>query len=465
MNSKLKIISQNARRLLIGKALELVSIASDDNLVRLSRILEKLTRDPYHVDILKRFRQAIKGNPGYVQAVRRINNLNPSVKRKLISNLIINSMIISAEKREEIDKLEAWRPPSLLVIDVTDRCNLRCDGCWAGAYHSKEGDISYELLNRIMREAKELGIYFITLAGGEPFIRDDIMRLFREHNDIYFLVYTNGICITKNIAKGIAELGNVAPAISVEGLEKETDARRGNGVHKRILWVMKNLRKEGVLFGFSTMITRHNSENASSDEFIDFYIKQGCCFGWYFQYIPIGRNPNTALMSTPEQRNRLRERTFKIRETKPILVGDFWNDGMLAGGCIAGGRRYIHITNKGDAEPCVFAHFSVDNIKNKSLKQVINSDFFKAIRKAQPYSANKNLLAPCMIIDHPHVLRGICKKYRAKPTQARGESLIEDPKITDFLDNYSKEFKAITGPIWETRHKACCEHWFGKESY
>ena len=43
---------------------------------------------------------------------------------------------------------------------------------------------------------------------------------------------------------------------------------------------------------------------------------------------------------------------------------DFWNDGIYTKGCIPGGKRYFHINARGDAEPCAFVHFAVDNVKN-----------------------------------------------------------------------------------------------------
>jgi len=163
-------------------------------------------------------------------------------------------------------------------------------------------------------------------------------------------------------------LGNAAPAISIEGFEKETDARRGEGTFKRIMEAMDNLRNAGVPFGFSATPTKLNIETLMSDEFIDLMIEKGCSIGWFFQYVPIGRKPDVSLMATPEQRFRLRRRSIEIRNTKPIFIGDFWNDGPYVGGCICGARQagYFHINCHGDVEPCVFLQFSVDNIKDKN---------------------------------------------------------------------------------------------------
>lgn len=75
------------------------------------------------------------------------------------------------------------------------------------------------------------------------------------------------------------------------------------------------------------------------------------------------------LMITPEQRAYLAERVPFLRTHKPIQIADFWNDGELVEGCIAGGRMYLHINAKGEVEPCAFVHFAVDNINEKSLER------------------------------------------------------------------------------------------------
>ncbi len=97
---------------------------------------------------------------------------------------------------------------------------------------------------------------------------------------------------------------------------------------------------------------------------------------------PIGRGPDPNLMSTPEQRNRLREAVWRAGKTKPLFIGDFWNDGPLARRCMAGGRAYFHINVHGDYEPCVFQQFALDNVRDKSIREVIESDCFRDIREA-----------------------------------------------------------------------------------
>ncbi|MCM8764186.1 MAG: radical SAM protein, partial [Candidatus Omnitrophica bacterium] len=218
--------------------------------------------------------------------------------------------------------------------------------------------------------------------------------------------------------------------------------------YEKLLEAWKNLRDNGVLFGFSATCTRYNAEVIYSDEFIDFIIEQGALFGWYFQYIPVGRKPDTSMMATPQQRAWVREKLQHIRNTKPIILADFWNDGHLAGGCIAGGRVYFHINALGNIEPCVFTHFTKDNIKDTTIRQALQSNLFKEIQKNQPYS--KNLMCPCMIIDNPQVLRNIVAKTGAQPSYPGAEAIITENAA--FLDQYAKEIHALWDPVWVEKY-------------
>jgi len=455
-------IKDAAKKAVITQLATMALNASDENIRRSTFIAEKLSSDDRVKGWIRAIRAMLeKKNVAYniIQGMKRA--LSDNSKKKLVGNMFVNFGIIAKELRKEKEKELGFYPPTLIVIDVTERCNLKCPGCWAANCKDSE-DLPMEVLDRVMEEAKELGIYFITLAGGEPFIRKDMLDFFKRHDDMYFQVYTNGTCITEEMAKQLGELGNVAPAISVEGLKEETDKRRGEGIYDRVSKTMEWLKKYGVLVGISTMATKNNIELIGSEKFVDHWMEKGAKFGWFFQYIPIGRCPDVNIMATPEQRVKLRKDVEKIRDTKPFFIGDFWNDGPYVKGCMAGGANYFHITNKGNVEPCVFSHFYVDNIKDKSIVEVLNSDFFKAIRKSHPHSDNKNLLAPCMIIDRPHVLRGLVKHYGAKGSHDDEMQLLEDPKVVEHLTKYSKRVKELTDPEWEGEYHHWYDFWFGK---
>jgi len=379
----------------------------------------------------------------------RWSQFHPHVRKRFIENLFGNLLLFSKEKHRYTNGiLGDW--PIIMVISPTMRCNLKCIGCYSANY-SWEDKISTREFDRILTEAKELGIYFVVVSGGEPYMRHDLLDMFAKHSDMIFLTYTNSTIIhNKNLAPKLAELGNVMPAISVEGFEKETDYRRGKGVFQKIISTMEALRDEGVMFGFSATPMRHNNELLVSDDFIDFYLDKGVFFGWYFNYVPVGRDPDPSLMPTVQQRLHRYNRIREIRATKPILAADFWCDGPLTHGCLSAGRTYFHINADGGVEPCVFHQFSVDNILGKPLIEVLNSPYFQYMRQA--VEAERNTLRPCPIIDRPNILRKAVAKFHPMPSQPGFDALLYGD-TAKALDEYAVELKRVFDPVWEERVK------------
>ena len=423
---------------------------SDENLLRWINFFKKngcgYERD---IQVLEDSLEGKRKRIPYLNLLKAVLSLeSANAKFMFHKNIIYNAGIKGNLKRTEFEKRNGFQSPLFLVISPTMNCNLRCNGCYAGNYDRESLD--YGLVNNIIKEGKSIGTYFYVLSGGEVFTwKDDgrsIFNLFESHQDAYFLIYTNGTLIDKKTAKRMEQAGNVALALSVEGFEKETDSRRGKGVWKKVLQAMDNLAERGMFFGYSSMVTKGNEELISSDEFVDFYYDRGCRFGWYFQFLPIGKDPDVEMMATPEQREHLRMRADEIRDRKRnFSIGDFWNDGCLMDGCIAAGKKYVHINSNGDVEPCAFVHFAVDNIEVKSLEEVLKSDFFRNIRSRQPYS--NNLYAPCMIIDNPQILREAAGVEDVRPTHVGAECVVRDAEITTYLDDYSRRVHELTDAL------------------
>lgn len=372
---------------------------------------------------------------------------HPNVIHRLLYNWAINNMLLGIPRQQQLSNELGFNVPRLILIDPTSACNLRCEGCWAGEYESDM--LEAELFDRVLREAKELGIYWIIISGGEPFMYPHLFELAAKHDDMAFMIYTNGTLIDDAVADRIIEVGNISPVLSLEGWEEHTDRRRGKGIFKRVVAAMDRLKERGAIFGVSITATRENVDEVISDGFVDFLVEKGVRYGWIFHYIPIGRNPNPDLMLTLEQRAYLVERVPYIRTHWPLFVTDFWNDGEATQGCIAGGRGYFHITASGAVEPCAFIHFSVDNIRDKSLQDVLKSPLFTAFQKRQPFC--DDYLLPCPLIDVPTGLREIVAESGARPTHEGADTVLAG-EIGDFLDRRSAAWAAI---VKDMRAKRC----------
>jgi MoaA/NifB/PqqE/SkfB family radical SAM enzyme len=420
-------------------ALKLMSSMSEEKWMKLVHPLiarQSMPEAAIMIDLM--LRRLHKGFP----------TLSKNVRDKFVQNFIVKPYTLYAPRRKHFYEQNGYEMPSLMVISPTMKCNLNCYGCYAGDYKKGE-DLDFSVVNRVLNEAKSMGIFFFVISGGEPNAWPHLVEMLEMHPDAIFQIYTNGTLIDDRRADDFARLGNALPCISVEGFEKETDERRGKGTFRKISDAMDRLKERGVIFGFSATATRQNNEFIVSDEFVDFYVDKGIYIGWYFNYIPIGKKPNLELMPTPEQRDYRRKRIIELRDTKKVVLADFWNDGILTNGCLAGGYEYLHVISNGDVEPCVFCHFAADNIKTKSLKEVLESPFFMALKNRRPY--NENLLRPCTIIDNPHVLREAVREGGAHPTHKGSESIITT--LAPALDEYAKKYGEIADRAWNEEYE------------
>lgn len=399
-------------------------------------------------------------------------NLSKNVKRKFFENFILNYAIKGYKTRRKFLKEQKIYPPGFVTISPTNICNLRCKGCYAGDIYTPH-TLSFEIFDwTIEHMKKEFGSYFVVISGGEPFMYKDkkgktLVDILEKHNDVYFMAYTNGTMINKETARKLSKLGNLSPAISLEGFEKETDYRRGEGIYKEILKVMDTLREEGLIFGISVTPTKYNAEILASDEFINYFLKEkGAMYMWMFQYMPIGRNPDMNLMITPRQRIEMYDKIWKKVKEEKLFIGDFWNSGMASDGCMAAARGggYFYVMWDGTITPCVFIPFrdknkTLSNVnelykKNKTLTDAINSDFFKAIREWQDNYWRKksakqcgNLLMPCSIRDHSKNFKKISEKY-AEPIDEGSKKFLYFVESGE-MPQYNEELDKLTRPLWE----------------
>ncbi len=360
-------------------------------------------------------------------------------------------------------------PPAFITISPTMVCNLHCIGCYAASHANARNTLPYSTVKRVIQETHDYwGSRFTVISGGEPTMYKSegktILDLYADFPDMFFLMYTNSTLIDKDKARRMAELGNVTPAISVEGFEEETDARRGKGVYKKIMRAFENLRNAGVPFGISVTATTKNAELLIGEKFYDFYFdEQGASYMWIFQYMPIGRGIDTKLMPTPEQRYKMLHRWDTCMKKGGRFVADFWNSGIVSDGCIAYGRPggYLYIDWNGNIMPCVFVPYYVDNIKRlyaqgKTINDALFSEFFKRGREWQhrygyKYGATpENWFMPCSIRDHyENFKKHIAKEV--KPEDENAEAALQDPEYYKAMVEYDEKLSRLTEKLWKEK--------------
>ena len=290
-------------------------------------------------------------------------------------------------------------------------------------------------------------------TGGEPMVRKkDIIELCRKHNDCVFFAYTNGTLVDEALCKQMQEVGNLFLALSVEGEPDVNDMRRGEGVYNKVMHAMDLLKEHGLVFGTSICYTSANYKSVTSDEFIKMLVDKGCRYALYFHYMPVGNAASVDLLLNPEQRVYVKNRVREIRNMEHgpgIFTMDFQNDGEFVGGCIAGGRNYFHINANGDAEPCVFIHYSNGNIHENTILEILKQPLFMAYHNNQPF--NDNMLRPCPMLENPEILQRIVKESGAHSTDLQSQETAEH--LCSKCVHYAEEWAPVADKLWAEEHK------------
>ncbi len=417
--------------------------------LRLADLAEKFFKGKFPDGVMDSVRKAIldPNNRWFSYIDSIIAETNPNFAKMTLLNLGYEAFLRGTKLTRENRKKYQCNIPWLILFDPTDACNMHCAGCWSGTYGHKN-NMTFEDMDKIITQGKELGIYVYIMTGGEPMVRKkDILKLIEKHHDCYFAAFTNSTLIDEELCQELERLGNMTFFLSIEGTPDTNDARRGDGHYEAVMNAMDLLKKHGILFGTSICYTRENVEAVTNDDFIRLISEKGARFGFYFHYMPIGNNAVPELLPTVEQRKYMIDRIRYIRSEDcdiDFFPMDFQNDGEKVGGCIAGGRNYFHINAHGDAEPCVFIHFSNTNIHENSILEMLQSPLFMEYHKGQPF--NRNHLRPCPMLENPDLLRGMVERSGAHGTNAESEETADH--LCSKCDAYAKEWAPIADKVW-----------------
>lgn len=378
---------------------------------------------------------------------RLLDELDPNVVKTTVLNFGFEAMLHGTKTIRKMRTVHNCNIPWLILMDPTSACNLHCTGCWAAEYGNKL-NLSYEELSNVVKQGKEIGVYFYMFTGGEPLVRKtDIIQLCEEHHECQFLAFTNGTLVDEAFCQEMKRVGNLALAISLEGSPEVNDLRRGAGVYGKVMHAMELLKENGLIFGTSICYTSKNCESVTSKEFVKLMVDKGCRYAMYFHYMPVGNEASLELLPTPEQRMYIKDRIREIRKLENgegLFTMDFQNDGEFVGGCIAGGRNYFHINANGDAEPCVFIHYSGANIRTHSLLEILKQPLFMAYHNNQPF--NENHLRPCPMLENPEILQRLVNETGAKSTDLQSPETVE--QLCTKCEEYARNWKPHADKVW-----------------
>ena len=286
--------------------------------LKLVDLSEKFMGDTFRKEGYDAARRMIQDpDSKWMQYVNRIlNEVDPHVIKMSALDYGFEAAFCGKKEINEMRVKHQCNIPWLILMDPTSACNLHCTGCWAAEYGNRL-NLSFEDMDRIVTQGKELGIYLYFFTGGEPLVRkDDIIRLCEKHDDCGFHAFTNGTLIDEKFCQDMKRVGNFSVAISLEGFNEVNDLRRGKGVFDKVMHAMDLMKQYGLIFGTSICYTSKNYKVVTSDEFLDMIIEKGARFSWYFHYMPVGNEASCELLPDPDQREYMYHRIREIRASE-----------------------------------------------------------------------------------------------------------------------------------------------------
>lgn len=440
LGKKMKVFGFN-------QALTYLEKDPEKNIPNLMNLVDRFVPKDLFVEQRNAARGAIERKDNWYQLMLRFYALDPDTRVTFFRNFLLNANLFGWPEQERNRERYACNIPWAILLDPTSACNLHCIGCWAAEYGHRL-NLSFEDIDSIITQGKELGTYIYIYTGGEPLVRKtDLIRLCEKHADCVFLCFTNATLIDEDFCQDLLRVKNFVPAVSLEGFEEANDSRRGQGTYAKVNRAMELLKENNLPFGVSVCYTSINYDDVSSEEFFDKMINAGALFAWYFHYMPVGKDATPALMTAPDQRITIARRIQEFRKSKAIFTMDFQNDAKHTQGCIAGGRRYLHINANGDVDPCVFIHYSNANIHECTLLEALQSPLFMEYHKRQPF--NDNMLRPCPMLENPEILPDMVKKSGARSTDPQSPERAEElcAKTRSYAENWMPVAEELHGEV------------------
>ncbi len=346
--------------------------------------------------------------------VRMMTEMDLGFTETLLSNFFLNANITGWKKGDEIRKKYNCNVPWAILLDPTSACNLHCKGCWAAEYGNKL-NLTYDEIDSIIRQGKEMGTYFYIYTGGEPLVRKkDLIKLCEVHSDAIFMCFTNGTLIDEQFAADMMRVKNFVPVISVEGYEESMDSRRGDGTYQRAVKAMNLLKSHRLPFGISACYTSVNIKDVSTEAYVDQLVDWGSYFVWYFHYMPVGNDAVPELLPSPSRESTCTTRFVPCAARSPSSC---WTSrttvSMWAAVSPAAGVTSTSTPMATATPACSFTTPTPTSGKRPCWRPCA-PPLFMAYHDGQPF--NENHLRPCPMLENPEKLRGDRPQVR-RPSQ------------------------------------------------
>lgn len=270
----------------------------------------------------------------------------------------------------------------VLMIELTNSCNLSCPYCHSIPNHGGENILSDERLQQLLEEAKEQGVSTIIVSGGEPLISKRIWKFSELIKKMGFLsdLCTNGVAVTEKIAKRISEYYS-SVTVTLDTINPEVYSLMKNTtsfVHQKVINGIKYLIENNVKVGITIVLTKYNFEHL--DETLEYLQKLGVYKVSVLRLFHTEKSDDYEFSYSKENQKKILECIEKFPNMKIKLKGLAFDTKKFPV-CTAGLFSFA-VDHEGYLLPCILmrSHCREISLLNKSLNEVINGEYFKTIR-------------------------------------------------------------------------------------
>jgi radical SAM protein with 4Fe4S-binding SPASM domain len=378
------------------------------------------------------------------------------------TNSVTNSVLSeigSAEGRG--NRVEGFARPYVVSWNLTYRCNLACEHCYLDAGGTPQvgtenfadrSELGTEECFQVIDDIASFAPECVTiLTGGEPLLRRDILEIVKRASErgLWVVVGTNGVRITENVAKRLAEAGARGLSLSLDALDpdRHDGFRKVRGAWHNTVEGAQILHRTGLPFIVQTTAGSHNL--GELDAIADFAYERLAAKVWNLYFlVPTGRGQFVSDMN-PAQYDEVLSALYRIQKkySRRMLVnakcaphyiktvlenalrpGSGQGDAESrirvysggAGGCPAG-THYMGIRPNGDVTPCPYLPVFAGSLRKASLSELwSSSELFTGIRQ------RASLGGRCGECE----MNGHCGGCRARAYGMTGDLMAEDPLCT-----------------------------------
>ena len=151
------------------------------------------------------------------------------------------------------ERAERETRPISAMIEVTHRCHLACVHCYLEdnhQWHDRDRELSTTELTSIIDQLKDAGCFFLTITGGEIFLRPDILDIVRHarRHGLAVTLFTTGTLLTEEKIDELADLYPMGVELSLYSVDASVHdgITKKPGSHSKTMWALHSLRSKGV---------------------------------------------------------------------------------------------------------------------------------------------------------------------------------------------------------------------------